>query len=227
VADIQENPETIAPDTVVEIPLLSKRRERARFLQKLQHVVPAIPLLSAGINGLMQGEHGFALALAVGEVVTSVLLLRTVVKELAALRQASPHSGHTHHHGVDWFDIFAAGVLTVEALERWHTHHHLPRPMLVSAALTLALGLFHGRFAAFSSRRLGLRIDAAGIRIGGRFIFHQRFIPWTDLESIDLDSREARLVVRGGRDRRINLRDLRNASEVREALIAAQARLRP
>jgi hypothetical protein len=213
-------------DTSVEIPLLSKRRERGKLLQKLQHTIPAVPLLAAGIQRLMHGEQGFPLVLAVAEIVTSLLLLRTMVKELAALRR--PSAAHTgHHHGVEWFDIFAAGVLTVEALEHWHTQHHLPRPMILLAALTLALGLFHGRFAAFSKRRRSLRIDTAGIRVGGRFIFSQFFVDWPNIERIDLDDTKARILARNGRQRHINFKDLRNAAEVREALLAARARLMP
>lgn len=212
----------------VRLPLISKRRERGRFLQKLQHVVPAIPLLGAGIQGLLHGERGFALALAVAEIVTSALLLRSIVKEFAAFRKSSrePHvEEHAAHHGVDWFEIFAAGMLFVEALERWHLHPHLPRPMLLTAVVTLALGLFHGRIAAFSSRRRSLRIDETGIRLGGRFIFSRHSFPWQDLASIEVDDRYARLVARGGRTRRIDLKDLRNESAVREALLSAQALL--
>ena len=215
---------------VIRIPLLSRRRERAQLFQKLQHVVPAVPLLGAGIQGLLHGERGLSLALAIAEIVTSALLLRSTVKELAAFRKSyrEPHTHeHAAHHGVDWFEIFAAGVLTVEALERWHLHSHLPRPMFLTAVLTLALGLFHGRIAAFSRRHRSLRIDAAGIRIGGRFFFYQRFVSWADLERIDFDDRYARLVARGGRERRIDFKDLRNASEVREALLSVQSRLAP
>lgn len=210
----------------VQLPLLSRRRERAQLVQKFQHVIPAIFLLGAGIQGLMHGERGFALALAVAEIVTSALLLRSMAKELIALRSFHG-SEHTAHHGVDWFEIFAAGVLTVEALEHWHTHSHLPRPSFLLAAITLIMGIFHGRIAAFSARRRSLRIDQTGLRIGGRFLFVHFSVPWADLERIDVDDRYARIVARGGRTRRINLKDLRNASEVREALLSARARLTP
>lgn len=210
----------------IQLPLLSRRRERGQLLQKLQHVIPAIPLLGAGIQGLIHGERGFALALAVAEIVTSALLLRSTAKELIALR-SSHGSEHTAHHGVDWFEIFAAGVLTVEALEHWHTHSHLPRPSFLMAAVTLFLGLFHGRIAAFSSRRRSLLIDETGIRLGGRFIFSRHVFPWQDLARLEVDDREARLVARNGRKKRIDLKDLRNESEVREALMSAQARLIP
>jgi hypothetical protein len=227
-ADIQETPETpeiTERDLAVEVLLVSKRRERGKLLQKLQHAIPAVPLLGAGIQRLMHGEQGWALALAVAEIVTSLLLLRTIMKELTALRR--PSAAHTgDHQGVDWFEIFAAGMLTVEALEHWHTHHHLPRPMLLTAAVTLCLGLFHGRIAAFTARRRMLRIDATGIRIGGRF-YRQFFAAWPNLERIDLDDTKALIAARGGRQRRIDLKDLRNASEVRGALLSARARLTP
>ncbi|HEX3130622.1 MAG TPA: hypothetical protein VH394_25010 [Thermoanaerobaculia bacterium] len=211
-------------DGSIQLPLLSRRRERGQLFQKLQHVIPAVPLLGAGIQGLIHGERGFALALAVAEIVTSALLLRSTAQELRAFR-SSHDSEHAAHHGVDWFEIFAAGVLTVEALEHWHTHSHLPRPSFLMAAVTLGLGLFHGRIAEFSARRRSLRIDATGLRIGSRVLFNHFSVPWADLERIDFDDRYARIVARNGRKRRIDLKDLRNASEVREALLSVQARL--
>lgn len=226
---MSDSPEGVAPDPstgVIFIPLLSRRRQRAQNLQKIQHAIPAAGLLAAGVQALLHREHGFALALAIGEVVFSVLLLRSLKKTLFSARR-SDHSGHDAHaghgHGVDWFDIFAACVLTVEALEHWHTHNHLPGPTLLTAAVTLGLGLFHGRIAAHAARRRSLRIDAAGIRIRGRF-FRRFFAPWHDIESIDLDESKARIVTRGGRQRRINLADLLNAPKVREALLTAQER---
>jgi hypothetical protein len=160
------------------------------------------------------------LALAIGEIVTSALLLRQAARELAALRR--PHHAAHGHGGVDWFDIFASGVLTVEALEHWHTHHHLPRPTILLAAVTFGLGLFHGRLNAYTSaRRRVLRIEESGIRVRGRFYGHF-FAPWPDIERIDVEERTARILTRSGRERRIDLKDLPNAPEVRAALHTAQ-----
>jgi hypothetical protein len=215
-----------APATDISVPLVSLRHdERAQLVQKFQHAVPAVMLLGAGVQGLMHGEQGFAFWLAVGELAVSGLLLRTLAKEIAAARRPrhgshAPHAGH--HHGVDWFDIFAAGVLTAEALEHWHVHHHLPRPTLLTAAVTLALGLFHGRLAA---HRRVLRIDAAGIRIRGRSFFRRFSASWQDIERIDLEEGKARIVLHSGRERRLHLKDFPNAPEVRDALRAAQERL--
>ncbi|MEA2562723.1 MAG: hypothetical protein QOH06_4227 [Acidobacteriota bacterium] len=204
-----------------ELPLVSIRKDRARRLQKLQHAVPAVALLGAGAQRLMHGQRGLGLALAVGELVVSALLLRSAAKELAAVRR--PEAAQ-HHHGVDWFDIFAAGVLVAEALEHWHHTGHLPRPTLVLAALTLAMGLFHRQFTGWIGPRRLLRIDEDGIRLRSRFR-RQFFAPWPEVEHIDLDEGKARIVARGGAERRIDLADLRNASEVRQALLAAQERL--
>ncbi len=211
----------------VQIPLISRRRERGKLIQKFQHAVPAVPLLGAGIQGLMHGERGFALALAVAEIVTSALLLRSMGKELKEFFRHSHESDHHRHHGVDWFEIFAAGMLAVEALERWHTHPHLPRPMFLSAVVTLVLGLTHGRTAAAAARPWSLVLDSEGIRVGGRRLQRRFSVAWQDLERIDLDDRRAVIVARDGRKKKINLRDLRNAAEVREALMSARARLMP
>jgi hypothetical protein len=211
----------------ISIALISRRRERGKWFQKLQHALPAVVLLNAGVRGLMEGQHGFGLALSIAEIAVSALLLRELVKEFAAARRPpSAHGAHGEHHGVSWFEIFAAGVLTVEALERWHTHGHLPRPTLVMAAVTLALGLFHGRLGGRrSNRRWSLRLDEAGLRLQTRAFTRPFLASWPDIESLDLDDREARILLRDGRERRIDLTDFVNAAEVREALLAARERL--
>ena len=72
--------------------------------------------------------------------------------------------------------------------------------------------------------RRSLRIDAFGLQVRRR-PFPRFSVSWPDIERIDLDDRWARVVARGGRQRRINLADLRNAEEVRAALLAAKQRL--
>jgi hypothetical protein len=173
--------ELASSGSAADFPLVSLRRERRRWLQKLQHALPAVVLLGAGVDRLRHGEQGFGLALA---------------------------------------------VLTAEALEHWYTTHHLPRPMLLTAAITLALGLFHSQLSAALGPRRSLRIDEAGIRVRRRFC--RAFVAsWADLERIEVDAGKARIVARDGRERRIDLADLQNGADVRQALLAAQARLAP
>jgi hypothetical protein len=211
------------PRSDLAIPLLSRRRERGQTFQKIQHAVPAVALLGVGLQGLRQGGQGVALALALAELGTSLLLLISLARALAAAHRSGRGTHTVYAHGVDWFDIFAAGVLAVEALERWHTHHHLPRPTLLLAAVTLALGLFHGRLSGFKAQRRVLRLGPDGIRVRARFRHFSA--AWRDVARIDLDEREARIVARDGRERRIDLADLRNAAEVRAALEEARSRL--
>ena len=67
---------------MLTVPLKSKRRERALAVQKFQHAIPAVPLLFTGLQALQAGEHGFAFALALFEIGTSMMLLGTVVREI-------------------------------------------------------------------------------------------------------------------------------------------------
>jgi hypothetical protein len=210
-----------APAHPVLLPLVTRRRQRVQLFQKVQHAIPVAALLTAGVQGIQNGERGFALGLAIFEIVVSVLLLRTLVKDFAAVRK--PHGGHHNSHGgVDWFDVFAAGVLTAEALEHWHTHHHLPRPTVLLAAVTLTLGLLHGRIA----RQRMLHIHDDGIRAGRRF-FRKFAAPWQEIERIDMDDKHAHIILRSGRTWRTRLKDLPNAPEVRAALLAARSRIPP
>ncbi len=201
--------------------LLSRRRERALFGQKVQHLIPAIPLLFAGVAALRHGAHGWALVLAVAEIVTSVLLIRSLVAEVRASRRPLPAAGEAaHHHGPDWGEVTAAAVIALEVFERWHETHHWSRPLILTAVITLAAGLAHGRLAAWAQRRRGLHLDAEGLRLGKRFkrTFAAR---WTELAAVDLGERYAEISTHDGRRHRLDLADLRNRDEVASLLGAA------
>lgn len=205
------------------VPLRSKRRERAQTVQKCQHAIPAAPLLFAGLQAIAGGAHGLELALAIFEIATSVLLLGTVVREIRALRRPAAPAAHAAHHGVDWVHIFAACVLVAEVLEHYHLTHHIRRPTVVTAIVTFALGLFHGRVHGFSARHNSIRVEDEGIRIGGKF-FQAFRATWADIAAIDIGERQASIRTRDGRERTLNLADLHNVEHVRAALADAQSR---
>ncbi len=211
--------------TIVQ--LRSKRQRRAVTVQKFQHIVPAVPLLSAGLETLRHDPHGLALLLGIFEIGTSVLLLGTIVRELRSLRRGNAHDAHASHspHAVDWFHIFAAAMLLAETAEHWHVTHHWRRPTLVTAAFTLLLGLLHGRIDAWSHDRRSLRIEDEGISVGGR-PFRTFSAKWTDVARIDVSGRFGIIRTRGGRERKIDLHDCEDAGRVRAALIEAQSRVR-
>jgi hypothetical protein len=206
------------------VPLKSKRRERAQALQKFQHVIPAMPLLLAGLQAIRSGDRGFAFALGLFEIGTSVLLLATMIREIRAMRRPKTHAAPAHH-GVDWMEIFAAGVLTAEVLEHWHLTHHIRRPAVLTAMLSLGMGLFHGRIKRFSEGRRVLRVEDEGIHIGGRPFLKAFRAAWADVASIEVGERRAWILTRDGRKRSLNLADLHDADEVRAALEEARLRL--
>jgi hypothetical protein len=214
-----------APTSVA---LQSLRRERAQTLLKVQHAVPAAALLFAGLQGLQRGVHGFELALAWAEIVFSALLLRTfalsVRKAFADRRRPAEQIEIGHHGAVDWSEILAGVVLLVEVAERWQSHGHLARPTLLLAAVTIGLGLLHGKVAERARRRRQLIVGADGVEVRGRF---RRFSArWDEIERFEIGEREATLVARGGASRRLDFADLRHAESVRAVLRQAHDRWR-
>ena len=147
----------VAPGTELSVPLHSRRRNRLLVVQKAQHLIPAAGLLFSGIQSLQSDAHGVELALAVGGIVTSALLLAAFARHL---RNQGTHQAVHAAHGVDWMDIFAAGVLFAEAAEKYHVRGHLFRPESLAAAVTLGIGLLHARLAAASERRAVGAADA-------------------------------------------------------------------
>jgi hypothetical protein len=206
------------------VPLRSRRRERALVFQKLQHAIPAVGLLSAGVETLKAGAHGQALVLAAIEVGTAALLFATIVRSVRAARKAG-RTGLEHPHGIDWIEIWAAGILFTEALERWHLRHHIARPIILNGLLTLGLGLFHGRISEASQRRRSLRVTADGLYVGGG-PFNTFSARWDEITAISIGDRVAEIRTSAGRTRRINLSDLDDPAPVRSALTIARERIR-
>ena len=214
------------------VPLRSRRQQRAQLAQKLQHAIPGIVLLFAGLQPLAEEPRGAALALAIFELVSSALLLANTAKHVHANRHLlhrSPHAhaGHAAHHGIEWADIFAAAVVIAEGVEhRMHGGHHFPRPAILTAATLLVLGIFHGRILHFAEQRRALNVTESGISIGGR-PFKQRKVraTWSELRSIEVGERWAMITTKTGRVRKLDLADLEGAEHVRAALATARERL--
>jgi hypothetical protein len=213
------------PDLIV--PLVSKRRERAKLFQKLQHVLPAGVLLMHGLDRLQTGADVASRVLGAAEAGTSLLVIATFVRSVRRRREAAHVSAsHDAHHAVDWVDLFLGAMLAVEVWSHWHETGHLRRPTVLLAVTMVALGLFHGRLTAFTTRRRSLRIGASGLTVGGRFLGRWD-ADWAQIVRIDLDARYARIVRKDGRVRTIDLNDLANAGDVRLALEDARLRSAP
>ena len=206
------------------MPLLSRRVKRVATFQKLNHALPTAGLIASGVQALTHGAEGFELALAIVEIVTSVFLIATLARNIRDLRGAPP-GHHVPHARVDWADVWASGVLFAEAGERWHLRHHIARPIVLTAVLTLALGLAHGRMQAFARGRRSMRLTADGIRIPGK-PFRSFTARWGEIASVEVANAAAEIRTRAGRVRHLDLLDLENAAEVRVALEEAQRRVK-
>ena len=211
---------------MLTVPLRSKRRQRALLVQKLQHVVAGVMLLFAGLQAVGEESRGFPLALAIFEIVSSALLIGSTALAFRKARRPADHAHlpHVHHGGVDWMDIFAAGVLFAEVAEHWHLKHHIQRPAVLTAIVVLTLGLFHGRIARRAERRFTLRVGEDDLYVGGK-PFRVFRAKWADILSIEIGPRYATMRTRAGRERRLDLADLEGANHVRAALAEAQRRL--
>ncbi|MEO5822985.1 MAG: hypothetical protein ABIT71_20970 [Vicinamibacteraceae bacterium] len=201
----------------------------AAFFQKVQHVLPAGALLTQGLARLRDEPHGWSFALGTAELVISVVVVVAFVRQLVAMRQArhGGHAGGAHHtHGIDWVDLFLGAMLVVEVWAHWHESGHIKRPAVLLAVVMLTIGLLHGKIAAFGARRNALRIDDAGIDVGGK-PFRRFRATWDQLAAVDITPNRARLVRRDGGVRELNLRDLPNAADVRAALEGIRLRLAP
>jgi len=208
------------------VPIRSRKREFAQVMQKLQHVVPAAPLLFQGVTRLQHEPHGWSLLLAVAEVGISVLVLGTFVRQLRSTRSPDDDDHGHGGHGVDWIDVAIGVMLGIEVWAHWYETGHVKRPTVLMAVGIFVIGLLHGRIAARAGRRLALKIDDTGVAIGGR-PFRNFTATWHELADVVIEPQRARLVRRDGKTREIDFQDLRNAADVRAALEGIRLRLAP
>jgi len=210
----------------VVVPILSRRRDLAQLIPKLQHVAPAALLLFQGVSRLQHERHGWSLLLAVAELSVSVLVVGAFVRQVRTARATHDvdHGDAHASHGVDWVDLLIGAMLGVEVWAHWHETGHIKRPTVLTAVGIFAVGLLHGKIAARAGRRLGLRIDDTGVAVGGR-PFRNFRASWDELAAVEIEPEHARLVRKDGKARTFDFRDLRNAADVREALQGVKLRL--
>ena len=91
-------------------------------------------------------------------------------------------------------------MLGVEVWAHWYESGHIKRPTVVMAVGIFVVGLLHGKIAARAGRRQALRIDDAGLAIGGR-PFQNFTATWDELAAVDIEPERARLVRKDGKVR--------------------------
>jgi hypothetical protein len=218
----------------IVIPLRSRRRQRVLLVHKLKDVFPAGVLLFAGLQQFTEEPHGWALVLAIVEIVSSALMLAALVKKAhenrhLLKRTAAPGDHHSHaaHHSVEWENFVAAAVVLAEGWEhRMHGGHHFPRPAILMAIVLLVTGLLHGRLMGKAQRRRSLRVSDEGLCLPTlSFRARKMEADWADIASIEVGERWAVVTTRLGDSRKLDLQDLEDPDHVRHALAEAQHRL--
>lgn len=180
-------------------------------------------LVTDGVRRVTGEFHLASAALGIAEIVTSALVIGSMARAMKQLRRTT-HAEH-HAHGIDWVDIFLGVMLGVEAFMHQHESGHLPRPTVLVAILTFAIGIFHPRLAAFGDRRRALHITDAGLSLPGRpFRYRRLTLPWADVATIEIDDRRARVRSVDGTERRFDLADAVHPDAIRAALTEAEAR---
>ena len=210
----------------LHVPLHSRRLQKARVLQHLQHAIPGVALLAAGVNGLVEKATGVALLLTFTEIGSSLLLLLAIGRHARHHMRSHESTTDTSIAAVSWVDLWAGVVLAAEAWERWYSSGHFARPTILLALLTLGMALSHGHITRASMRRRALTLTDDGLSVGGR-LWRGFRAQWTDIAEISVTSDEAVIRTVAGRCRRIDLADLYNAEEVRSAIRLAQHRVPP
>jgi len=207
---------------MISIPIQYRRVERGQFIQKLQHAIPSIVVLSDGLDHLSHDPHGTDLVLGVFEVAAAAAVMISVVRGFRKLIKRRDHDEHAHlHHGVDWIDIFIGAMLGVEAYAKYHATAHIPRPTILLAVAMVTIGVVHGRIAAWGARKRRLEVGPDGISIPGKK-FTRLTLKWTDVASIEIGDRFAVITASDGRSNKIDLSDVRQPQAVRDALMQAR-----
>ncbi len=212
---------------MIAIPIRYRRTHKALFVQKLQHALPSFVVLGDGIAHLSHDPSGIDLALGIVEVGVAVLVIGSVTRGFRELRQhtAAAHADQVHAHGIDWIDLSLAAMLSIEAYAKYHATAQIPRPTILLAVAMFAIGMFHGRIAAWGDRRRELRVGPEGISVPGKRGFSRLTLAWAEVASIELDDRAAVVAATDGRSQRIELTDAFQPKAVRDALMSARTLL--
>jgi hypothetical protein len=211
---------------VIAVPIRYRRSVKALFVQKLQHALPSIVVLSDGLAHFADSGHAAEQILGAAEVAVAAAVIGSVIWGVRQLQRqtAAENLDHLHEHGVDWIDIAIGAMLSVEAVAKYEATAHIPRPTILLALTMFVVGVLHPRLARYGDRKRELRITDNGVSIpGGKFT--RLTLAWDEVAAIDFDDRYATVTAVDGRSKRIDLKEVFHPTAVREALMHARTTL--
>lgn len=184
------------------LPVQSRRVERVKRVQTLQHVMAAVVLGNAAM-GHLQSPHNQAIVLPVLEIAASAALI------IAAVREKVRRSRGIEHEPVAWIEIAGSMMAFVEAIHRLYEPHHLSFLILsfVQPLILLLFGIFDARIR---SRRY-LKIDDLGFEI--RLRPWRRRVRWEDVRSFCMRDKAVEFTLSNGRLRTFKLHDVKERDQ--------------
>jgi hypothetical protein len=191
--------------------------------------VPAAALFLEGLDRILTGAGDSNRWFGTIEAFASLLVLGAIFRAIGRLRWGAGHTPprqRIHLSQVDWVDILLALMLFAEVGAHYveTAPHHVSRPTLLLAIVTLAVGLLHGRITAYAAKRRVLMVTESGVSVGGR-MFSRFTASWRDIERIDINEKSAAIVMRDGKTQDFDLIDIRHGNDVTRALTRARSRL--
>ena len=194
------------------IQLQDRRWRRVEWINRIPLALSAIVLADAAWPRL-EASAAWDRAFAAAEIAIAGLLVVTLI---VSWRRRHRTAAAT----IGWIDLVAGVMVLAEWADRLAHGHHWFSPILVTAVVTLAVGLANRPLSRRRERHRFLRLDDEGLRIRiNRFRgFH---LPWPDVASIERAGDLVRVHGRDGRLRRISLSRFDNGEEVAHALAEA------
>jgi len=192
-------------------PIRSKRLDRVRRVQTLQHVLAALILITTAYGHLDDPNH-HDVVLPVLEMAAGAALIVAAIAE--KFRKSHPRVG--------WLELAGAAMTYVEAIAKFHEPHHLSFHILtfVSPTILLLFGLFDARI------RAGMRLEANDEAFIARLrLIRAHRVPWETIRSYRITPTHLELTRTEGRIKRIKLADLYDR-DAADAWIAGQFTMR-
>jgi len=180
--------------SVEVFPIRSRRFDRVRRVQTLQHLLAAVILILTAWGHLTDPKH-HDVFLPWLEILAGAALIVTAIIE--KIRKT--------HARVAWLELAGAAMTYVEAFAKLRDPHHLSFYVLsfVSPTILLLFALFDARIKA------GLRFETSDDGFLARLrIIRAHRIPWATLRSYRITPTHLELTRENGRVKRLKLTDL-------------------
>lgn len=177
---------------VETLPIVPRRAARLKRVQKAQHLLGALILLTAGYNHLQVGHHG---VLPLAEIAAALFLIGSVIVERVRQRHRA------HGHALAWVELAGAVMVFVEAIAKLEQPHHLSFYVLsfVQPLILLTFALFDAQIAAVPR----LTADDEHFTMRTRLFFRTR-LAWSEMRSWKVAGDAIEVTTRGGHTKRLS-----------------------